>query len=154
MPQITLRKATLNDLEILLQFEQGVIEVERPFDVTLKDEKIYYYNIPVLISSSNVELLVAEQEGKIVGCGYARIEQAGAKYKNDHYAYLGFMYVLSEFRRRGINALIMNGLKEWCKSQGVYELRLEVYSENEKAIKAYEKAGFVQQMIEMRVELN
>jgi len=36
MNQITIRKATFDDLATLFLFEQGVIEAERPFDSTLK----------------------------------------------------------------------------------------------------------------------
>ena len=35
-----IRKANLNDLEKLLIFEQRIIEYERPYDPTLKDEKL------------------------------------------------------------------------------------------------------------------
>lgn len=154
MPMIHIRPATIDDLDILLQFEQGIIQAERPFDVTLKKEKIYYYDFSAMIVASNVELLVAEIEGEIVGCGYARIEEVKtAKYQHKHYAYLGFMYVVPEFRRMGINATVMEGLKKWCRSEGIQELRLEVYSENHKAIHAYEKAGFITQMVEMRMKL-
>lgn len=36
MHQIIIRKAHANDLEKLLEFEQGIITAERPFDPTLK----------------------------------------------------------------------------------------------------------------------
>ena len=41
MEQVIIRKATLNDLDILLVFEQGVINTERPFDATLKKEQSF-----------------------------------------------------------------------------------------------------------------
>lgn len=155
MNQITIRKATLNDLPTLLQFEQGVIEAERPFDPTLKDEKIYYYgDIGEMIVAAHIELLVAELEGKLIGSGYARIEQNTIpKYKFNRYAYLGFMYVLPEFRGQGVNQMILEKLKEWCKSQNVTELQLEVYNDNPSAIRAYEKAGFSKLMVMMRMNL-
>lgn len=150
----TIRKATLNDLPTLLQFEQGVIEAERPYDVTLKDEKIYYYDIEELITASHIELLVAELEGRLIGCGYARMQQVTAsKYKHQRYAYLGFMYVLPEFRGRGVNGMILAELKKWCKAQNLTELQLEVYHENPNAIRAYEKAGFSKLMVLMRMKI-
>lgn len=42
MQTITIRKAHPNDLEKLLEFEQGIITAERPFDPTLKAEKTHY----------------------------------------------------------------------------------------------------------------
>ena len=43
------RKATLDDLPVLLRFEQGIIEAERPMDPTLKESHITYYDISLLI---------------------------------------------------------------------------------------------------------
>ena len=59
MQQIIIRKAHLNDLEKLLEFEQGIITAERPFDPTLKSEKINYYDIEKMISALDVEVMVA-----------------------------------------------------------------------------------------------
>ena len=58
---ITIRKATIEDLSILYEFEQGVLKAERPMDKTLKISKTYYYDIPNLISELNVELVIAEK---------------------------------------------------------------------------------------------
>ena len=41
MKQYITRSATLDDLELLLKFEQGVIEVERPFDPTIRKGPIH-----------------------------------------------------------------------------------------------------------------
>lgn len=152
MQDITIRKATLHDMDALLRFEQGVIEAERPFDPTLDDD-IHYYDLNKMIAASHIELLVAEKAGNLVGSGYARIESAEPYVKFDEYAYLGFMYVVPEYRRRGINQLIIEQLKIWSAAQGVSQLFLEVYVANEGAIKAYEKAGFEQQTIEMTMSL-
>lgn len=154
MQQTIIRKATLEDMEALLGFQQGVIEAERPFDVTLKDEYIEYYDIHQLITAPHIELLVAEQAGQLVGSGYARIEAAKPYVKHERHAYLGFMYVVPEYRRQGINRLILEGLKAWSRTQGVTELALEVYQDNHSAVKAYQKAGFSKLMVWMRMSLN
>ena len=69
MDNIKIRPANNNDLETLFEFEQGVIEAERPFDPTLKSEHINYYDLHEMINSNYVELLVAEINGVIVGSG-------------------------------------------------------------------------------------
>ena len=153
MQKISTRPATLADKETLLQFEQGVIQFERAFDVTLKKEKTHYYDIPLLIQSPDAQLLVAETNNQIIACGYARIEKAKHYLKHQQYAYLGMMYVLPEFRGQGINKKIMDGLITWSKERGITELRLEVYTQNESAISAYEKAGFTAHLLEMRMGL-
>ncbi len=153
MDTIHVRKATINDLDTLLHFEQGIMEAERPFDETLKQKDAHYYDLRTMLHSDAVELVIAELNQEPVGCGYARIEKAKPYNKHEQYAYLGFMYVLPEHRGKGINQRIVEALKAWSLSKGLTELRLEVYFQNEAAIKAYEKAGFSKLMIEMRMGL-
>ena len=148
---ITVRKATLDDVPTLLRFEQGVVETERPFDPTLKPHPNYYYNIPRMIEDPLVQLVVAEFGGQLVGCGYARIEASKHYLRHEKHAYLGFMYVDPEWRGKNINQMIIDNLRLWAIAKGLTEMRLEVYVENLAAIKAYEKAGFNQLLVQMRM---
>lgn len=151
MDTITVRKAHRNDLAQLLLFEQGIISAERPFDITLKTEKIHYYDIEKMIFAPDVEVLVAQVGNELVGSGYARIETAKPYLNHVNYAYLGFMFTAASHRRKGINAKIIAALKEWCNLQDVFELRLDVYNDNTSAISAYEKVGFKKHLINMRL---
>lgn len=153
MEDVIIRKASLKDLKTLLIFEQGVISAERPFDTTLKNGKINYYDLEKMINAIDVELVVAELNDEIIASGYARIEHAKPFLQHARHAYLGFMYVDPRHRGKGINKMILNALFEWASSKNISEIRLEVYQENEAAIKAYEKAGFAKHIIEMRMKL-
>jgi GNAT superfamily N-acetyltransferase len=153
MSKINIRKARLEDLNILLEFEQGIITAERPYDPTLKEGKINYYDIEKMITAAHIEVVVAEIGAKIVGSGYARIETAKPYLNHDNYAYLGFMYTDPLHRGKGVNAIIIEDLKEWCLSQKITELRLDVYNDNPSAIRAYEKVGFKKHLLNMRVDL-
>jgi GNAT superfamily N-acetyltransferase len=148
---IIIRPATQADMETLLQFEQGVIEAERPFDSTIKRSDAYYYDLEKMIAAKNVHLVVAEVDEEIIGCGYARIEKAKPFLQYAQYSYLGFMYVKPEYRGKGVNQKIVEVLKQWSLGKGITELRLQVYYDNMNAIKAYEKAGFKNLLIEMRM---
>lgn len=153
MEALIIRKAEQKDLEQLYTFEQGVISAEHPFDTTLKEDPIRYYDLEAMLTSSTVELAVAEINHRLIGSGYARIEESKAYLKHPRYAYLGFMYVVPEHRGKGINKKIMEHLIHWTREQDITELRLEVYLDNIAAIKAYEKLGFSKHMIEMRLGL-
>jgi len=153
MEEITTRKATLDDLDTLLRFEQGVIHAERPVDPTLKSGLIHYYDIPAMIRASHICLVVAEINSRLIGCGYARIEEAKPYLQHRQKSYLGFMYVDPDHRGKGVNKLIIDVLKQWTISLNITEMRLEVYYDNTGAVKAYEKAGFTKHMIEMRMGL-
>jgi RimJ/RimL family protein N-acetyltransferase len=153
MQQVTIRKAELNDLDTLLVFEQGVIYAERPFDPTLKREHTHYYDIEKMIAATDVELVVAELDGELIGSGYARIENAKPYLQHGQHAYLGFMYVVPAHRGKGVNQMIIETLAAWSKARNITELRLDVYNDNEAAIRAYERSGFIKHMINMRMGL-
>ncbi|CEJ70698.1 Mycothiol acetyltransferase [Chryseobacterium oranimense G311] len=148
------REATEQDLKVLLEFEQGIVTAERPFNSTLIDGEIHYYDLLKLIQAENAFVLVAEENAEIVASGYARIKTPDNNYSNfDRYAYLGFMYVKPEHRGKGVNKLILDGLLSWAKSKDISEVRLDVYSHNESAVKAYEKAGFDSLLTTMRMKI-
>ena len=151
--EIEIRKALLSEIKILLDFEKEIISSERPFDNTLKDDEIHYYDLIELIKSENAEVLVAVIDGEIIGSGYAKILPAKPYLKHTQYAYLGFMYVKPEFRGQGVNLKILQSLIECAKRKNISEVRLEVYNENEIAKKAYLKSGFKPNLLEMRLEI-
>ena len=154
MSEIKIRKATLLDLKQLLVFEQDLIKAERPFDPTLKPDPINYYDLKSLLTSPLAEVLVAEADNKVIASGYVRIDRSKPFLKHSTHAYLGFMYVLPEYRGQGINKQIMDALKDWAVSKNITEFRLEVYYDNISAIKAYEKIGFSRYSLEMRYNLD
>jgi GNAT superfamily N-acetyltransferase len=153
MHKILIRTATLLDLETLLTFEQGIIETERPFDATLKEGRISYYDLKEMITQNDCEIAVAELNGQIIASGYATIENSKSYLKHEKHVHLGFMFVSPVHRGKGINKLIIEFLQQWAVSKNIHELRLEVYFENTSAIQAYEKIGFHKHMIEMRMSM-
>jgi GNAT superfamily N-acetyltransferase len=151
---ITVRRATIEDLGTLLRFEQGVVSAERPYDASLREGVVHYYDIKNLLESDEALFMVAESGRDVVGCGFARVDSAKPYMKHSQEAYLGLMYVDPAHRRLGINGMIMDSLKCWCRSRHIAEIRLEVYDRNLSAVKAYEKAGFSSYIVEMRMSLS
>jgi len=152
MATITFREATLEDKPVLLQFEQQLIAYERPFDSILKDD-CSYYDLDFLIQSKDAKFIVATIDNTLIASGYAKIVKAKPYHKITEYTYMGFMYVDTKFRGQGIIQNIIEQLKLWSISLKIFETRLEVYSDNTSAIKAYEKKGFKNSMIEMKMNL-
>ncbi|QTD36543.1 GNAT family N-acetyltransferase [Polaribacter batillariae] len=150
---ISIRTAKLADLETLLEFEQGVVEAEKPLDPFLGEGKLYYYNIPELITAKNIHFVVAVYNEELVGSGYVKIENSRNYHKNPTHGYVGFMYVKPAFRGKRISNFILESLKSWAKSKGLKELWLDVYHNNPPAIKSYERFGFNKSMINMRMNI-
>ena len=146
-----IREAVLEDLPILQEFEQGIIQFERPFASNLKDDPISYYDLKDLIVRKDAQVLVALIENEIIASGFALIRNSRPYFKPEQYAYLGFMYVSPEHRGRGINGKIIEKLIDWALSRNLNEIQLDVYAENESAIMAYKKVGFKPDLLKMRL---
>ncbi|MEE9362863.1 MAG: GNAT family N-acetyltransferase [Cellulophaga sp.] len=151
MENFVIRDAVLEDLETLLYFEQGIISYERPYDETLDKDPINYYNLRELILDETTKIVVAEIDAKVVGSGFAQVRNGKPYLRHEVYAYLGFMYTDPNYRGKGVNKRIIEELKEWSLAKGIKEIRLTVYSDNDSAIRAYEKVGFAKHLIEMRI---
>ena len=153
MNTISIRTANLEDLETLLEFEQGVVAEERPLDPFLGDGKLSYYNIPELITNKDIHLIVAVSNNQLVASGYVRIENSKHFHKNPKHGYIGFIFVKPSFRGNRISNLILESLKNWALEKNLKELRLDVYSNNSGAIKSYERFGFTKSLVNMKTDI-
>ncbi len=147
---IIVRTAILEDLPTLLDFEQQLIAVERPMDISLEQQgKINYYDIAEFIRMDTSQVFVANKDDEIVGSGYGLIKENKSHFSEKKFGHVGFMYVKDAFRGRGISGLILEAIFNWFKTQNIRETRLQVYPNNPGAIKAYKKVGFKENLIEM-----
>ena len=149
-----IRIAQPDDLPILREFEQGVIEEERPCNDSIKKANVIYYDLDALLADPNTSLQLVEFDGRVVGCGYVQLRLSEAAFVHDKHAYMGFMYVEPAARGQGVNKMIIESLISWSRDRGVYDFYLDVYTENGAAIRAYEKVGFTPVLVEMKLNLS
>ena len=154
MENFLFREAKIEDLNILLNFEQFIITAERPFDSTLKDQKISYYDLKHMIVDENCFVVVGEIDSKIIASGYGKIEKSKPYLNHNYHCYLGFMYVDEKYRGKGINQKLIESIKKWALSKNIFELQLDVYSQNVTAISAYTKFGFQPNLVQMRMKID
>lgn len=152
MGNVLIRTAVIADLDMLLTYEQELINAERPFDPTIRSGSVNYYDLKQLILNKEAIVVVAETAGHIISVGYGIPKAARPYLDHAYYAYLGFMYTNPLYRGQGINKRIIQELKKWAYSKKLNEIRLTVYTDNLPAIAAYEKAGFKKHLIEMRID--
>lgn len=153
MATFSVRNATFADLGVLRRFEQAIVDAERSFDPTLRSGEVQYYDIERLLTHPDARMVFAQAANDVIGCGLARIDASKPYLRHAQHGYLGLMYTDEAFRGRGVNRMIVAALTDWCLSRGVMELRLDVYSDNQPAIRAYERSGFSKHLVEMRMPL-
>lgn len=146
---LVIRSATQDDLPILRQFEQGVIEAERPFSQNIRQGDIQYYDLPKIILDEAAELLVAQDGDELVASGYIQIKPEKPHFSTDDFAYIGFLYVVPEKRGEGIIIRLVESLMQWARDKGVTSFKLDVYATNSSAVRAYEKLGFKPDLVQM-----
>lgn len=83
--------------------------------------------------------VVAVDEGKVIG--QAMVTYEWSDWRAKKIWWLQSIYVLPEYRERGVMKAIISKIKEMATQQGIPVLRLYVYEKNESAIKAYEAIG-------------
>lgn len=91
-------------------------------------------------SQEHLSLLVLAEDGDVAGscnCSYST-----EKIRYRHRASLGIS-VRQDYQRQGIARRLLEIQEEWCRSQGIEKLCLEVDTLNTKAIGLYLSRGFV-----------
>ncbi|SDE23317.1 Protein N-acetyltransferase, RimJ/RimL family [Blastococcus fimeti] len=94
-------------------------------------------------------LFVAEtDEGDWVGSVVARVHQggepdSGGAAVQHPSGYVAAVYLAPAHRGRGVLADLLAAATGWLREQGLTHARLHVHTENPRARRAYEKAGFV-----------
>lgn len=125
---LDLRRQCASECEFLLQEASEWTLSEESYRRTLADLLLSRYQLSV----------VAEVDGKIVGC-CRLIRQKYAKTK--HRAGF-FIEIVSDYTGMGIGSEMLRLLIETAAGSGVRQLELDVMEGNERAIALYRKMGF------------
>jgi len=103
--------------------------------LSYEDEKEHIKKVK---SSETSNHFVAIKGDKIIGCTSFNGNIAR---KMKHYGTIGIS-VLKEYWGRGIATALLEKLISWSKEKGIKKINLDVFENNERAIKLYEKFGF------------
>ena len=160
-----IREATAADLERIHAMQVALAEAEHPHDSNIdmagiptaeKWGHVGYVDMAAKLASEDAVVVVAEVGGRAIGVCYAEITADKAWSLVDNYGYVGCVFVESSHRGGGPQGpwpRMLAFLEAWVVSKGVSQLRLEVYSSNAAAVRAYEKAAFKPSIITMHKNL-
>ena len=107
------------------------------------------------ISNDDSDIIVYENDDIVVG--FILLQ---AKERPDFdfmlpgkYCYIMDVIVTEAHRNKGFGTALMNSAKDWAKEQNCNLINLDVLVNNPKAIKVYEKLGFIPKAQEMYCKL-
>ncbi len=136
-----IRKANYNDVKILNNFLTLLIQDERQYDLGIDENFIVTNMYENYIEDSNKLIAVAEENNEIIGYLYGII-----KPKDNTYQYiiakLDALYVDNNYRNQGIATSLIEYFKKWAISKNAHKIEVNVWSNNIKAKRLYEKANF------------
>lgn len=136
--EIQIRKAQAEDADSLVEFNQAMaLETEGK----RLDAQILQSGVKAVFQDERKGFyVVAESEGKIVGGLMITFEWSD--WRNGWFWWIQSVYILPDFRRRGIYRLLYDFVKaRAAEKSGVCGFRLYVEKENERAQKVYETLG-------------
>ena len=127
---------------------------ERFIAAPSRTEKAYGSFIGTQLDDPNIIILVAEQDGEVLGYTYSGIEG------NDYMALRGPAGVLYDIvvdpahRRHGVGQMLLDATVAALKARGAPRVVLSTAEKNVVAQAFFDRAGFRPTMIEMTKELN
>jgi ribosomal protein S18 acetylase RimI-like enzyme len=156
---ITIRPATPKDLSTLGRLGALLVRTHHDFDpkrfmaATQQTESGYASFLGTQLDAPNVVVLVAEQDGDVVGYTYAGVEGRDYMSLRGPAGVLYDIVVDPERRRNGVGRTLLQATLQALKSHGAPQVVLSTAVHNEAAQRLFESAGFRRTMIEMTAEL-
>lgn len=135
--ELTLRPATPDDVTVLFDLIQALAEYEKlSHAVTGSAEALHEH---LFSTNPYVEAIIAEVQGKAVG--FALFFHNYSTFLTQPGIYLEDLFVLPEYRRKGIGKAVIKYLAKLAVERGCGRLEWSVLDWNEPAIAFYRRMG-------------
>jgi ribosomal protein S18 acetylase RimI-like enzyme len=122
---LTIRRAILEDIPILLELEQ-----------TFPSDRLEKSNFRYFLTKAKADIWIAEENGIVLGDAVVLYRQGF------HSARLYSIVVSPKARGKGIGAKLLARCEAAAKERGCITLRLEVRADNDAAINLYRSRGY------------
>lgn len=150
MKNIHIRQVSINEIEQLQQI--GRLTFAETFSSENSEENMRKYlenefsttKLQTELNDKNSEFYFAELENK--GIGYLKVNfaQSQTEIKDENALEIERIYVLKEFHGKNVGQLLYEKAMEIARQKTVDYVWLGVWEKNLRAIRFYEKNGFVQ----------
>ena len=149
METIGLQKVTLQDIDQLQQI--GRQTFAETFSAGNTEENLKKYldegfsteKLTTELSNPDSEFYFALLNGKVIGYLKLNVGQAQTEIKTDKALEIERIYVLQEFHGKKVGQLLYEKALQVAKQKKVDYIWLGVWEENQRAIRFYQKNGFV-----------
>ncbi len=157
---VEIRPAVPADVPAIGRLGALLVRTHHDFDpkrfiaATAGTEKGYGSFLGSQLDERDVIVLVAEQEGSVVGYAYAGLEGRDYMALRGPAGALYDIIVDPEHRGRGVGRLLLDAIVRELEARGMPQIVLSTAERNDEAQRLFEGAGFRRTMIEMTRELS
>ena len=154
---MVIRKAKLQDIEQITKY--GIILLKQhsdldPYFAPIETvDKVYRKFLEGCLNSENKLLLVAENNGKLMGYAAGEIQTRSPIFRISENGYINDVFVEEEFRELGIARKFLTELKNWFESKNIKHIELSILANNVIAKKTWATFGFEAYEIKKRVKI-
>jgi ribosomal protein S18 acetylase RimI-like enzyme len=157
MGEIAIRRATAADEASLGRYGAALMRQHHDYDperfiLSPSPERGYGRFLVSELDDPEVTVLVAEQDGAVIGYAFAGLEPMSWKDLRAACGYLHDVYVDPAQRRAGAGERLVRAAIEWLEAQGAPRVVLMSATGNAAAQRLFEKLGFRHTMVEMTRE--
>ncbi len=153
---VTIRRATQDDVlsivafsSALFQEDAGQRDPSMNLDWAMQEGAAYFSQF---LAKPLHTILLAEAESRPLGylAGYV---SAGDSLHPQPSAELESMFVENEFRAHGVGKALAQEFFAWCTRNGAHRITVTAYSQNENAVRFYQRLGFVPKQLTLEANL-
>ena len=149
LEKMNIRKVSSKDIEKLREI--GKLTFAETFSSDNSEENMTEYlengfsteKLKAELTDPNAEFYFAEHDGKIIGYLKVNVGESQTEMNFKNALEIERIYVLKEFHGRKVGQILYDKAIELAKEKKLENVWLGVWEENPKAIRFYEKNGFV-----------
>lgn len=155
--EFTIRKGTEKDFSTIQQLNAALFIHDASHDDALnmdwpRSEEGRAYYRQKFVDPGHVVFIAEDKAGKplgyIIGCAINKF-----RYRKVKTGELENMFVIPQWRRKGVGKALLEALNKWMKTKGVDRIYVSAYAKNEDAIHFYDFCGFNLWEVGLEMEL-
>lgn len=121
-----------------------LIMSERKYDTNVKETFIVSKCYKNILNNNKKILIGAVDNNEIIGFIYGYLKEEAGDFVKENVALIDALYVLDEYRKKGIATKLIDEFYKWCKDKNVKIVNIGVFIDNKEAYNLYKKLGFVE----------
>lgn len=156
--EFTIRQGTEKDFSIIQGLNAALFHYDAPHDDALNTdwprsrEGVAYYR-QKFTDPAHVAFIAEDADGNavgyVIGCATNKF-----RYRKVKTGELENMFIVPQWRGKGVGKVLIHALKHWMKTKGVGRVYVSAYANNEEAVRFYRKCGFEPWEIGLELKLD